>query len=69
MRRSSAEERSREEEEEKDSRERLLRYAIAQEVVAGIKEKAGVHEDAKSTAQRTFGQSVKQSWGRSHIAR
>ena len=31
-------------------------------MVAGIKDKAGVHEDAKSTAQRTVGQSVKQSW-------
>ena len=30
-------------------------------MVAGIKEKAGVHEDAIPTAQRTVGQSVKQS--------
>ena len=44
-----------------------VKYAIAQEVVAGIKEKAGVREDAKSTAQRTVGQSVKQSWDCSHI--
>ena len=47
--------------------ERHVRYAIAQEVVAGIKEKAGVHENAKSTAQRTAGQSVKQSWDCSQI--
>ena len=50
------------EEEEKDSRERQVRYGIAQELVEGIKEKADVHEDAKSTAQRTVGQSVKESW-------
>ena len=31
-------------------------------MVAGIKEKAGVHEDAKSTAEWTVGQSAKQSW-------
>ena len=40
----SAKERGREEEEEeeeKDSRERIVRYEIAQEVVAGNKEKAG----------------------------
>ena len=36
-------------------------------MVAGIKEKAGVHEDAKSTAHRTVGQSVKQSWDCSKI--
>ena len=41
--------------------ERPVRYEIAHEVVAGIKEKAGVPDDAKSTAQRTVGQSVKQS--------
>ena len=55
------------EEEEMDSRERQVRYGIAQELVAGIKEKADVHEDAKSTAQRTVGQSVKQSWDCSQI--
>ena len=44
-----------------------VKYAIAQEVVAGIKENAGVREDAKSTAQRTAGQSVKQSWDCSQI--
>ena len=31
-------------------------------MVEGIKEKASAHEDAKSTAQRAVGQSVKQSW-------
>ena len=56
-----AKERGREEEEEEmDSREKQVRYEIAQEVVAGIMEKAGVYEDATSTAQRTLGQSVKQ---------
>ena len=42
-----------EEEEEKDSRGRQVRNEIAQEVFAGIKEKASAHENAKSTAQRT----------------
>ena len=49
-------------EEEEDSKESIIRNDIAQEVVAGIKEKAGAHEDAKPTAQRTVGQSVKQNW-------
>ena len=58
----SAKERGREEEEEeKDSRGRHVRFEIAQEVVAGINDKAGVHEDAKAMAQRTAGQSVKQA--------
>ena len=56
-----------EEEEDENSKEKKIRYEIAQEVVAVIKEKTGVHEDAKSTAQRTVGQSVKQSWGCSQI--
>ena len=64
----SAKEKGREEEEEdENSKEKKVRNEIAQEVVAGIKEKAGVHEDAKSTAQRTVGQSVKQSWDCSQI--
>ena len=64
----SAKERGREEEEEGEkSRGRKVRYEIAQEVVAGIKEEAGGHEDAKSTAQRKVGQSVKQSWECSQI--
>ena len=65
---SSTEEKGREEEEEEeDSRERRIRNGIAQEVVAGIKEKASAHEGAKSTAQRTAVQSVKQNWDCSHI--
>ena len=36
-------------------------------MIEGIKEKASLHEDAKSTAQRTVGQSVKQSWDCSQI--
>ena len=55
-------EKGREEEEEEDSRERQVRYEIAHEVVAGTKEKASAHEDAKTTAQGTVGQSVKQKW-------
>ena len=47
--------------------ERRIRNEIAQEVVAGIKEKASAHEDAKSTAQRTAGQSVLQNWDCSQI--
>ena len=43
----SSKEAGREEEEEKKNGERRIRNEIAQEVVAGIKEKAGVHEDAK----------------------
>ena len=63
-----AKERGREdEEEEENGRERKVRYETAQEVVAGIKEKAVVHEDAKSTAQRTVRQSDKQSWDCSQI--
>ena len=56
-----------EEKAEEDSRERRIRNEIAQEVVPGIKEKASAHEDVKSTAQRTAGQSVKQSWDCSQI--
>ena len=56
-----------EKEEEEDSRERRIRSEIAQEVVAGIKEKASAHEDAKSTAQRAAGQGVKQNWDCSQI--
>ena len=49
-----------EEEEEKNSEERQMRYDIAQEVVIGIKDKASVHEEARSTAHSRAGQSVKQ---------
>ena len=56
----SAKERCAEEKQEDEiSKEKKVRYENAQEVVAGIKEEAGVHKDAKSTAQRTVGQSVK----------
>ena len=64
---SDARGREEEEEEEKDSREILVGYEIVQEVVAIIQEKAGGHEDAKSTAQRAAGQIVKQSWVCSQI--
>ena len=49
------------------SGEGRLRNEFAQEVEAGIKAKASVHDDAKSTAQRRAGQSVKQSWDCSQI--
>ena len=45
-----------------DSRERRIRNEIAQEVVVGITETTSAHEDVKSTAQRTAGQSVKRNW-------
>ena len=51
-----------EEEEDENSRQKKVRFGIAQEVVAGIEEKACGHEDAKSTAQKTVGQSVMQCW-------
>ena len=36
-------------------------------LVAGVKKEASGHEDAKPTAQRTVGQSVKQNWDCSQI--
>ena len=36
-------------------------------MVAGIHEKASAHDDAKATACRTAGQSVKQNWDCSQI--
>ena len=48
---------------DENSEERKNRNEIAQEVVAGIKEKAIAHDDAKATAQITAGQRVKQNWG------
>ena len=64
----STEEKGREEGEvDEGSGERKIRLAIAQEVVAGIKEKAGAHDDAKATAQGTAGQSVKPNWDCSQI--
>ena len=66
--RRSAVERGREEgEEEKESRKRKVRCEIVQKVVASIKEKAGGHEDAFSTEQRSVGQRVKQNWDSSRI--
>ena len=49
------------------SEEREIRSEIAQEAVAGIKEKASAHDDAKATAQRAAGQSVEQNWDCSQI--
>ena len=49
------------------SGEREMRQEIAQEVVAGIKEKASAQDDAKATAQRTAGQRVKQNWDCSKV--
>ena len=62
-------EKGREEEESDEGREeRKNRSDIAQEVVASIKEVASAQEDAKSIAQRTVGQSVKQDWT-AHISK
>ena len=55
------------EEEKKESKERQVRYETAQEVVASIKEKAGMYENAKLTSQRTIGQNVKQGWDCSQV--
>ena len=49
-----------EEEAEEACREGQVRKEIVQEVVESIKEKASAHVDAKSSVQRTVGQSVKQ---------
>ena len=50
-----------------DGGEGRIRNEIAQEVLAGIKEKASAQDDAKAAAQRTAGQSVMQSWDCSQI--
>ena len=51
------------EEEEKECRERQVRFEIVQKVVADIERQV----DIKPAAQRTVGQSVKQSWDCSQI--
>ena len=59
----STKERGREEEDaEEEGRERHVRKEIVQEVVAGLEKKARAQIDAKPTAQRFVGQSVKQNW-------
>ena len=64
----STKEKGREEGElDEGSEERKIRSEIAQEVVAGIKEKASAHDDAKATAQRAAAQSVEQNWDCSQI--
>ena len=40
---------------DEDSEERKFTNEIAQEVVAGIKEKASAHDDAKAIAQKQLG--------------
>ena len=54
-------------EEQEENGERRIKNEIAQKVVECIKRKACAHEDAKSTAQRTVWQSVKQNWDCSQI--
>ena len=64
----STEEACKEEEEEKEEKgQRNIRDEIAQKVVASIKEKAGMYENAKLTLQRTIGQDVKLGWDCSQI--
>ena len=61
-------EKRREEGELDEGKEEMrIKSGIAQKVVAGIKEKASVHEDAKANAQRTAGQSAKQNLDCSQI--
>ena len=60
--RSTKERCTEEEKEEEDRKESQVRNEIAQDVVAGTKENASAHDDAKPTAQRTAGQRVKQHW-------
>ena len=64
----SIKEKDREEGElDEDSEKTKIRNEIAQEVVAGIKEKVNAHDDAKAIAKRTVVQSVKQNWDCSQI--
>ena len=52
---------------EKGSRERQVRHEIVQNVVEDIEKRARPQVDVKPTAQRTVGQSDKQSWDCSRI--
>ena len=64
----STKEKGREEGEvDEDSGERRIRIEIAQEVVAGIKEKASAHDDAKATCTENSWERVKQNWDCSQI--
>ena len=60
-RRSRKETRREEGELDEGTEERRIESEIAQEVVAGIKEKASVHEDVKANARRTAERSAKQN--------
>ena len=62
------EEARKEEVKEKDeNEERRTSNEVAQRVIEGIKKEGRVSTDAKSTAQRIDGQSVKQNWYCSQI--
>ena len=50
-----------------DGGERRIRSQIAQEVVAGIKEKVSVHDGIKEAVQRPAKRSFMRSWDCSHI--
>ena len=56
-----------EEEAGEESRERQVSFEIVLKVVAGIEKEAWAPVDDKPIAQRTVGQSVKQSWDSSQI--
>ena len=56
-------EKGREEEEDKDGEERRMRGQIVQEVVAGIKEKASVHDGEKNVVKRTGGAKFQEKLG------
>ena len=54
-------------EEDEDSGERRIRNEIVHEAATGIKKKTSAHEEPKTTAQRTAGQSLMRSWDCSQI--
>ena len=54
-------------EEDEDSGERRIRNEIVHEVITGIIEKTSAHEEAKTIAQRTAGQTLMRSWHCSQI--
>ena len=53
---------------DEDGEERRIRGQIAQEVVAGIKEKESVHDGDNDAVQRPVGESVVRRWDCSQIA-
>ena len=54
-------------EEDEDTGLKRIRNEIAHEVVTGIRDRTGPHEEAETSAQRTVVQSLMRSWDRSQI--